>query len=249
VIGRYWTFVSIATLALAASSVDAGVLGRKPKIDTQKVKVLIDTLRNDADENKRKAAAAELGDYDPKGDLNVLSALIGTLQRDTSEIVRREAANVLGDIKPYSAQAGLALERTADSDRSPLVKAAAREALWEYHLNGYKSQKLAEMVMYQTAEPPLAKAAPIRPTGFVPQIVLTPEGKVRGAVVQPMIQPVPTMSLPPLVSPPGLLVPLETSPVERKVPDLITRPMFPLNRTDEPPFAKKRPAAFEVPPR
>jgi hypothetical protein len=25
--------------------------------------------------------------------------------------------------------------------------------------------------------------------------------------------------------------------------------MFPLNRTDEPPFAKKRPAAFEVPPR
>ena len=94
--------------------------------------------------------------------MDVLSALIGALQRDASATVRSQAALVLGEIEPYSAQAGLALERTAEGDRSPEVRTAAREALWKYHLNGYKSQYFQERMHYQTTEPPLAKTSVIK---------------------------------------------------------------------------------------
>ena len=226
--------------------VQAGIFNRKPKADTQKARQLVDTLRTDPLESRRVAAATELAEHDPKANMDVLSALIGALQRDESADVRLRAARALAGITPYSAQAGLALERTADGDRSQAVRDAAREVLWQYHLNGYQSQFLAERTTYQTAEPPLAPPkVPIRMmSASAPPVELTPpEPKVETPARTLPPSPVPTLLLPPLVSPPGVMIPSETDASQR----LLRRPGFPLNRTDEPPFAKRRSSALAAP--
>ena len=165
----------------------------------------------------------------------VLAGLIGALQRDGSAAVRSAAADVLGGIKPYSTQAGLALERAADADAAAAVRAAAREALWAYHVNGYRSRKIAELVAGQTAEPPLARPRAVRPAGaFVPPVVARP------AAAPPPFVPN-ALGLPPLVRPPGPMARPEAA-AAAKPPPLMLRPAFPPNRTAEPPLARRRPA-------
>lgn len=121
-----------------------------------KAKPLIDTLQRDPDEKKRIAAAEELKDADPRGNPDVLTALAGSLKADPSPAVRSAAAKTLGEIKPVSATAGVALEQTVTTDPSDDVRKAAQAALWQYHLNGYRSAG-ANPAYPQTAEPPAAK--------------------------------------------------------------------------------------------
>lgn len=231
---------ALTLAALLAAPAHAGIFSRKPKPDSQKAKQLVDALRSDSAESRRSAAAAELRDHDPKTNMDVLSALIGALQRDASAAVRRQAAVVLGEIEPYSAQAGLALERTAEGDRSPEVRIAAHEALWKYHLNGYKSQYFQERMHYQTPEPPLAKASVIKRMGGMdpPSVVIrqTPPEPISPARPKLLPSPVPTSILPSMVAPPGAVPAPTIEPNSR----LLIRPTFPFNRTEEPPLARKR---------
>lgn len=239
---------ALALAALLSATADAGIFTRKPKPDSQKAKQLVDTLRSDSAEAKRSAAAAELRDHDPKANMDVLSALIGALQRDASASVRTQAAVVLGEIEPYSAQAGLALERTAEGDRAPEVRTVAREALWKYHLNGYKSQYFQERVHFQTAEPPLAKTSTIKRTALTepqPGVVIgaTPAAPPTPPKPKLLPAPVPTSILPSMVPPPGAVPAQTTDPAQR----LVTRPTFPLNRTEEPPLARRRASPLAAP--
>lgn len=242
-IGSRLIFTALAIAFIVSAPAQAGIFNRKPKPDTQKSKQLVDTLRADPVEARRSAAAADLREHDAKGNMEVLSALIGALQRDSSAAVRVQAATVLGEISPYSAQAGLALERTAEGDRSFEVREAAKAALWEYHLNGYRSQFFAERMTFQTAEPPLAKVSTIRPmAGAIPSL---PSVMVRPPEIAVRVKPVPRLTpsvvpleiLPPLVSPPGPPTPGTASDPSLR---LLIRPTFPFNRTDEPPLARKR---------
>lgn len=228
----------------AVGEAKAGLWPRKAKPDSQKTRQLIEVLRTESSAPRRAAAAAELRDHDPKGNMEVLSALIGALQRDSAEQVRLEAVRGLGSIEPYSAQAGLALERAADGDRSAEVQKAARDALWKYHLNGYRSQYFLERMLYQTPEPPLAKAGGIRKASAseaTAQVIVRSEAASEETSVKSVLTPaqVPTGVLPPLVAPPG---PLPTPAAEPAAsPRLVTRVSFPLNRTEEPPLARRRP--------
>src|SRR5205823_5547833 len=82
--------------------------------------------------------------------------------------VRAEAAGSLGKMRPISQQAGYALEQAQNNDGVMRVRLAARQALWQYHLVGYRGGK--------PAETPAANA------GAPPTMVTTPPGPATPAV-------------------------------------------------------------------
>lgn len=115
----------------------------------------VDVLKADLDEKKRIAAAEGLRGVDPRTHPDVMPALMTSLQQDPSAAVRAAVAETIGKLKPVSAEAGAALETVVTADPSDAVRKAAQQALWEYHLNGYRSASAG--ALSQTAEPPLAK--------------------------------------------------------------------------------------------
>jgi hypothetical protein len=162
------TLAAVALTAPLAVAYDFPRLGifRKKKEDPpaaqqqpQQQPPQAETLRADPDEAKRKAAATELAEFDPRREPDLIPALTGSLGKDPSPAVRAEVAAVLGKIKPVTQQGGVALEQTLGNDPSADVRKAAQQALWEYHLNGYRSAG-ANPAYPQTGEPPLAQAKP-----------------------------------------------------------------------------------------
>jgi len=134
-----------------------GLFKRKPKSEPgTQVKAQLNTLRSDMDEQKRLAAAIALREADPRVDAEVIPTLIGSLQRDPSPAVRSQAAETLGRLKPVYQHAGLALETAAQTDPAASVREAAKAALWQYHLAGYRSVPVNPAVVPQTVEPPIA---------------------------------------------------------------------------------------------
>jgi hypothetical protein len=181
------------------------LLGLKKKDEAPgKTKQLLDTLKSDTDEKKRKAAAEDLADVDPRGN-EVIPGLIASLRQDPSVSVRSAAAESIGKLKPVSAQAGVALEEAVQTDPSDGVRKAAQGALFQYHLNGYKASPAGTV---QTAEPPLAKSkGKMPPAVTVSRLNPTPPvaPAVRGAqTAEPPLAkpPVPSTTTDPTVIPP-----------------------------------------------
>jgi hypothetical protein len=142
-----------------AAADDDGPRSRRPRlIDGARVRQLADTLRSDPDEKRRKAAVTELADADPRVHPEVMPSLVAALRKDAPG-VRASAAEAIGRFRTVFPLAGQALESAAESDPSPAVRDAAKQSLWEYHLNGYKSAKGTGLFMTQTAEPPVARPA------------------------------------------------------------------------------------------
>src|SRR5439155_12217329 len=114
---------------------------------------------------------AELRDADARAHPDVIPAFAWSLQHDPSAAVRADAAEAIGQSKVMIPQAGAALETAAESDPSPVVRDAARQALWEYHLIGYRSTKGADGIAGQTVDPPIAKPpAPRTPVVVGPAV-------------------------------------------------------------------------------
>lgn len=204
-----------------------------------KSKQIVETLKSDPDEKKRQAAAVQLRDEDPRTNADILPTLIASLQRDPSTAVRSDIAETIGKLKPVSQVAGAALEQTLLSDPSESVRKSSQKALWDYHLNGYRSTG-ANAAMPQTAEPPLAKpksvpvALPVsrlKPTPPAPAVVAAvppraiTKGIGKGAIyaqtIEPplakpkeivvVVPPVPSIQVPPLPKAEGITIP---TPVE-----------------------------------
>jgi hypothetical protein len=248
----------LAILSLAVLAADApaagppefprlrALFGMKKKDDPapSKAKQLLETLKSDTDEKKRKAAAEELADFDPRGNADIMAGLIASLRQDPAVAVREAAADTIGKLKPVSAQAGVALEETVQSDPADGVRKAAQGALFQYHLNGYKASPTAPV---QSDEPPLAKAkgknqvvaakTPIpavkpptpalvpvtvgRNSTFPAETAEPPLAKPKTAATPPLPGAEPTV-VPPAANAPGLLtVPTVTPPpMPNVVPDL-----------------------------
>jgi hypothetical protein len=158
-----------------------GTQGRKT--DGARVPALIETLKSAKEEKARKAAADELGRADARISPELVTALISALLKDPSSSVRVEAAESIGQLGSVFPLAGVALEAAASGDPSPLVRLAAKKALWEYHLNGYRSPRGADTLTSQTVEPPIASPAaprtvsaivPARPDPIVPLVPRLP---------------------------------------------------------------------------
>jgi len=132
-------------LAFLAPPAPAGLFSRKTKPDpATRVPELVIQLKSSTDEAQRTAAAEELRQYDAKAFPDITAALTDALVRDTSPGVRAEAASSLGKLRPISQQAGYALEQAQANDASMRVRLAARQALWQYHLVGYRNGKPPE---------------------------------------------------------------------------------------------------------
>jgi len=213
---------------------------KKPKSESQ-VRRLTDTARGDADESKRRAAIAELRDADPRSHADVIPTLIAVLQKDASAVVRREAAEAIGSYKLVYPLAGLALEAASELDSTREVRDAAREALWEYHLAGYRSPRGANGIAGQTAEPPIARPQAIHRAPVTP---------VAGLDI-PVPMAMPAVKLPPVVpQPPSKSKPLLDSPIfaRRPVLDSINQlkaalPRFRSEAATEPPPTPEPPLA------
>ncbi len=233
--------LTLLTAAFAVASVSAGPGLLKKKTDASRVAGLIETLKSDPDERKRKAAADELGGADSRMNPEVATALVAALQKDASPAVRAEAAESLGQLGQVFPVAGQALEAAATNDASAAVKLAAKKSLWEYHLNGYRSPKGADGVSMQTVEPPIASPAAPRPTSAVVPVAAPP------APVTPQVSSLPTSmtQLPPVAPPNGPRVSRpsflgELLPGPRASIRSLVNPAPPpiLNMTAEPPIAK-----------
>jgi hypothetical protein len=220
----------VLAIVVAATPSPAGIFQRK-KLDGTRVKQLLDTMRTDADERKRKAALAELRDADPRMHGDVMPAVVASLQRDPSPAVRAEAADTLRHYKVVLPVAGLALEAVAESDSSPLVRDAAKQALWEYHLGGYRSAKGTDGFAGQTPEPPLAKPAVRVARGSA--AVVVPASAVKPAETT-LQDPPPLAPVPVVAAPQGMGEGIRTI--------LSSTPPPVLNQTAEPPLA--RPAGW-----
>jgi len=132
-------------LASLVTPASAGLFSRKPKTNpAERVPELLLQLKTSPDEAARTAAEEELRQYDPKSYPEIMTGLIDALGRDTSPGVRSEAATSLGKLRPISQQAGYALEQAQNNDASMRVRLMARQALWQYHLIGYRSGKPTE---------------------------------------------------------------------------------------------------------
>ena len=153
----------------------------------------IATLKTDRDEKDRAAAAVALRLADPRTDPDVLPSLMMSLQQDPSPTVRATVAETIGKLKPISAEAGATLEGVLVGDPSEAVRKAAQAALWQYHLNGYRSSA-ANAATPQTAEPPLAKPKSIpamTPSPMVPKNT-TVSAPVTTPATQPVARPIST---------------------------------------------------------
>lgn len=222
-----------------------GLLKRKPKADpTAKAKQLIATLQSDPDEKKRRAAAEDLRDFDPRNNPDVIPALTSCLQKDPTAAVRIEAAISLGKLKPVSQPAGIAMETAFQADPDAKVREAVQAALWQYHLNGYRTPPTGAAFASQTPEPPLAGLKPGMPASRPGPKPTTPSESAfrpianavgKGVSYQPTVEP--PLAKPKLTAPapselpapkPAAEVPVPTTPLPPiTVPSVPTVPVPP----------------------
>jgi len=186
--------VPVVLLSLAPSA-PAGIFSwGKPKSNpVERIPQLLIQLKTDKDEGKRTAAAEELRQYDPKAHPEIMATLVDALAKDASPAVRSEVATSIGKLRPISQQAGYALEQATANDGSMRVRMSARQALWQYHLVGYRGGKPTEMPgmpATPVAAAPSASSAPVGMTTRVTQRVAT--GPLRETVEPPLAEPLPT---------------------------------------------------------
>lgn len=229
--------LALGFAAFATAGDGGGLFHRKTRLDSARVRQLVDIVRADPDEKKRKAAIRELNDADPRVQVDVIPILVLALRKDLSEAVRSAAADVIGRYSVVFPVAGLALEDAAIADRSSAVRAAARQALWEYHLLGYRSAKGGDALAAQTAEPPIAKPTlPAEPSTSEP--LIAPYATTISGIGTPTIAPLPPVGPPP--GPRGVAG-------QNKPGELLTAVQPHPNLTVEPPIARRSTAAMLTP--
>jgi hypothetical protein len=253
--GTRHAFVLTLTLLTGSTTPSVG-LGQgnrllQTRIDGSRMSQLHQILRFDSDEKKRRAAVVELGRVDPRAHPEAIQSLIAVVQKDTSAQTRIAAIEVLVGFNEVFPTAGLALEQAAESDRSSAVRTAAKQALWEYHLKGYRSAKGIDGFAEQTAEPPVARRAR-RSVPLTSEPPLMP-------VVATVPRPAPTATLPPVAAlpvsslPPGTPYQASYGPRVGLVPDSPASAMKPsrmppvANATAEPPLAKRTRYVVSIP--
>lgn len=242
-----------AVLIALAGPAEAGIFSRKPKPNpAEHVPALIMQLKTDPDESKRAAAADELRQFDPKSFPEMMTVLVDAVLKDSATGVRAEAASTIGKLRPISQQAGYALEQAQSNDPAMRVRMAARQALWQYHIVGYRSGKPTDPPAGNTAEataqapqqPPAQQQrtsffGSIRPArtpfpespepplaGAVPAEPMSPPAAARpGTPNGPALQPA---SPPRFLTPPGAkrAVPPASAPREPDGPALLSPGAF-----------------------
>jgi hypothetical protein len=190
---RRFIAVLAAQLGLAVPALAGIIFNRTPKAAPgQRVPELLGILKNDKDDGKRAAAAAELPQYDPKAFPAVVPGLVEAALNDAKPEVRGEAVQSLARIRPVSQEIGGVLEVIQANDAAPKVRRQAQAALAQYQKAGYKPMTPdAKPNVPTTQEPPLAgHPAPTPTPAPTPAPVQTPTPAPRLA---PTPSPAPTV--------------------------------------------------------
>jgi len=192
-----------------------------------KAKQLVATLQSDTDIDRRKAAADALRNEDPRNNPDIVPALIASLQKDPSPSVRALAAETLGAYKSVYQAAAVALDASEKGDPDATVRASAKNALWQYHLNGFKPSTSTAGTTGQSSEPPLATPKPIVAVKPPPTAVATAtdfrpitQGMGKAQMYQPTAEP-------PIAKPKGQPAPVSVpdAPPSRVEPPTFSLPM------------------------
>jgi hypothetical protein len=253
-VNRIVALLATAATGLAASQANAidlglGIFKKKAKPEptnqkpdpTLRVRQLLATLQADADVTRRKAAASELKSFDPRANPELIPQLAATLLKDPSPSVRAAAAESLGAIRQVYQVSGLALESSEKNDPDADVRAAAKSALWQYNLNGYRSTTPSTLGLPQSVEPPLAARQPLTPSRLPHPTPTSTEVQFRpitqetgkGVFYQPTAEPPlarPRTPAPPAVVPdtkPGATAPTVLPPTAAPVVPLDKIPAIP----------------------
>jgi hypothetical protein len=252
-------FPLAAGVCLLTASIGLGDSGSRtrPRIEQPRINLLIQIIQSDPDENNRNAAVLELSRADPRLSTGVIQILSDAILKDQSPLVRQSAIGAIERYKAVFTLGGLALETAMERDASPEVRSAARQALWGYHLMGYKSVRDLDDFIRQTPEPPLAK-----PPGVKAPVTAEPPFKAEVAKAGPaaalqlpsldlspgprvslmLHQPETIHSLEPLPGPRVSLITLRPVPIAM-LAALSPRP----SRTVEPPLAHQNPQSVSPP--
>jgi hypothetical protein len=220
------TLVIPLIVAVCATQVHAGgilgnLFGKKPKGNpAEAVKELVQIAKSDPDERRRVKAIEELRQYDSKQYPIIAQTVMESLLRDPSAPVRSEAAETLGKVRPITSQAGYALEQVQNNDSSMRVRLAAKQALWHYHLAGYRGGNAKDGP--QSSEPPLAGPNSGSPAAGNRQ---PPPPQVNNRRTPTSVQPVSRGGIRETAEPP-LAAPSEARPV-MPAPPIITTPPSP----------------------
>lgn len=236
-----------------------------PKTESAlKIKQLVATLQSDPDNERRKVAAEAMRTVDPRNNADAISTLVNTLQNDPNPGVRAIAAESLGAIKSVYPNAGSALENAEKSDPDANVRAMSKAALWQYHLNGYKTPTTSMASLpSQTGEPPLAVRRPVQPTTPTNPAPMPTTGETsfrpitqgmgKGVVYQPTAEPplakskAPTTTVtdlkPPMPTIPAPPIPMPMPPVE------LNKPLPPLSIPDLPTIPSGSAVPTVIPPK
>ncbi len=227
---------------------DTAATATTPAPVAKAVNPSIVTLKNSRDERARVAAAQALRTADPKQDATVIPTLMTSLQQDPSVSVRTKVAETIGLLKPISVEAGAILEQAVVGDPSEEVRKSAQAALWQYHVNGYRSSA-ANAAVPQTSEPPLAKPRTIAPNPpqraeLTSRIKPTPAPAAEITRPQPVARPISTgigrgAIYPQTIEPP-LAKPKEE--IKPPMPSIQTPTLL-----TEPPEAKKETSTLGIP--
>jgi hypothetical protein len=208
-VNRIVAFLACSTLVALATQAQAidlglGLFKRKPKTQepskpepTVKLRQLLSTMQADPDVGHRRTAAQDLREYDPRSTPEALAQLIVSLQKDPAPSVRAMAAESIGAIKQIYLNAGSALEAAEKNDSNADVRAAAKAALWQYQLNGYRASNATPTnTSVQTPEPPLTRPTPLTSTtptlqAVQPDVTFRPitQGIGKGLYYQPTSEP------------------------------------------------------------
>jgi len=218
---RMFLAALVVAVPVDPSPAGGGIFGRKSgRSEGEQVAILIATLRSSPDHRKRAAAAADLGKFDPKVSAEIVPALQEALSRDLSADVRAEAAESLGKVRPINPRIGYALEQSLANDGAMKVRLAARTALWQYRLHGYRSGAAPADTMAgsQTAEPPLASPVPQAPAEPMVQPTQPQQAAPKGRLLSRFRSPdparpstqAPTQTQAPMAAPPATPTPLPT---------------------------------------
>ncbi len=254
------TFVVATAQPAHAFDLGLGLFKRKPESKSTtpsnsdvslKVKQLVATLQSDPDTDRRKAAAEAIRTIDSRNNADVIPTLVATLQNDPNAGVRSIAAESLGAIKAIYPAAGAALEASEKSDPDANVRAVAKAALWQYHLNGYKTPSNSTVgTLNQTGEPPFAVRKPAIPSAPAPaELTFRPitQGVGKNSAVQPTAEP-PLAKPKAEVKPPTPIIVAPPMPMPMPMPNPVV--VLPVPKVDPAltiPDAPKIPAGDAIP--
>ena len=119
-------------MPITASERDKNTPVKPTATPSERIELLLHTLKTDRKEEARSKAAEELGKLATDEYPEVVSGLIDALVRDDSSSVRKAVIHSLTEIEPATHEVKDALDQAVKQDKSWMVRQAARLAVWRY---------------------------------------------------------------------------------------------------------------------